>query len=173
VGGGLIWCSSLKPRQRILQGEPSRDLINVILPRNNYHSRSVFITLPIRCFGKLTLADIFRTNRQDPNISDTSSYLDLAPLYGSSLNDQIAIRTMSQGLLKPDTFHEKRLLGQPPGVNVILVLYSRFHNYVAEMLLKINENCRFSLAPFDDDDEEEKAAAFAKQDHDLFNTARL
>jgi hypothetical protein len=38
--------------------------------------------------------DIFRTNRLDTNISDTSSYLDLAPLYGSSLEDQLKIRTM-------------------------------------------------------------------------------
>lgn len=58
--------------------------------------------------------DIFRTNRLDTNISDTSSYLDLAPLYGSSLEDQLKIRTMKGGMLKPDTFHEKRLLGQPP-----------------------------------------------------------
>ncbi|TVY84743.1 Psi-producing oxygenase A [Lachnellula suecica] len=121
----------------------------------------------------IIIHDVFRTSRKDANISDTSSYLDLAPLYGSSMEDQVAIRTMSEGLLKPDTFHEIRLLGQPPGVNVILVLYSRFHNYVADMLLKINEGGRFSLQPFDKDDPKEKAAAFAKQDHDLFNTARL
>jgi linoleate 10R-lipoxygenase len=127
----------------------------------------------IVCTKLLNEIDIFRTNRKDANISDTSSYLDLAPLYGSSMEDQVAIRTMSKGLLKPDTFHEKRLLGQPPGVNVILVLYSRFHNYVADMLLKINEGGRFSLSPFDEDDAEEKAAAIKKQDHDLFNTARL
>lgn len=84
------------------------------------------------------MIDVFRSNREDSNISDTSSYLDLAPLYGSCVEDQLAIRTMERGFLKPDTFHEKRLLGQPPGVNVILVMYNRFHNHVAEMLLKIN-----------------------------------
>jgi hypothetical protein len=173
VSNGLIWHSPPKPRERILQGEPSGDLVNAVLSRYDYHSWSVFFNQVITYFKGLTVVDIFRTNRHDTNISDTSSYLDLAPLYGSSLNDQIAIRTMSQGLLKPDTFHEKRLLGQPPGVNVILVLYSRFHNHVADMLLKINENGRFSLAPFDDDDEKEKVSAIAKQDHDLFNTARL
>jgi hypothetical protein len=111
--------------------------------------------------------DIFRTNRLDTNISDTSSYLDLAPLYGSSLEDQLKIRTMKGGMLKPDTFHEKRLLGQPPGVNVMLVMYSRFHNYVADILLKINENGRFTLPPTVDD------KAIQKQDNDLFQTARL
>ncbi|CAG5137413.1 uncharacterized protein ALTATR162_LOCUS95 [Alternaria atra] len=91
------------------------------------------------------------------NISETSSYLDLAPLYGSSLADQLEIRTMKEGKLKPDTFHEKRL----------------FHNYVAEILLKINENGRFTLTQFKNPTPEDIVRAVAKQDHDLFNTARL
>jgi hypothetical protein len=78
---------------------------------------------------------------------------------------------MNQGLLKPDTYCEARLLGQPPGVNVILVMYSRFHNYVADMLLKINEGGRFTLGPYETDNE--KAAAIKKLDEDLFQTARL
>jgi linoleate 10R-lipoxygenase len=131
--------------------------------------------------ASIIIHDIFRTNRRNMNISDTSSYLDLAPLYGSSLQDQLEIRTMKEGKLKPDTFHEKRLLGQPAGVNVMLVLYSRFHNYVADILLKINENGRFTLAtakpPINGKvttpTKEQEAQAIAKQDHDLFNTARL
>lgn len=78
---------------------------------------------------------------------------------------------MERGLLKPDTFHEKRLLGQPPGVNIMLVMYNRFHNYVADMLLKINEGGRFTLPPARN--EQEKKAVLAKQDNDLFQTARL
>ncbi|KAK8256469.1 hypothetical protein IWZ00DRAFT_541955 [Phyllosticta capitalensis] len=122
-------------------------------------------------FWLTIFADIFRTNRFDNNKSDTSSYLDLAPLYGSSLEDQLAIRTMERGLLKPDTFHERRLIGQPPGINVILIMYSRFHNYVAEMLLRINEGGRFTLPPTET--EKERKAALEKQDNDLFQTARL
>ncbi len=87
------------------------------------------------------------------------------------MEDQLKVRTMSNGLLKPDTFHEKRLLAQPPGINVMLIMYSRFHNYVADVLLKINENGRFSLPPTRT--EEEKKKALAKQDNDLFQTARL
>lgn len=123
--------------------------------------------------ASIIIHDIFRTSRTDMNKSDTSSYLDLAPLYGSSLKDQLEIRTMKEGKLKPDTFHEKRLLGQPAGVNVMLVLYSRFHNYVADVLLKINENGRFTLACGPDASPEDKARAVAKQDHDIFNVARL
>ncbi|KAK3395060.1 linoleate diol synthase [Podospora didyma] len=123
--------------------------------------------------ASIIIHDIFRTSRVDPNISDTSSYLDLAPLYGSSLKDQLEIRTMKGGMLKPDTFHEKRLLGQPAGVNVMLVMYSRFHNYVCDVLLKINEGGRFTLGCGPDASPEEQAKAIAKQDHNLFNTARL
>ncbi|KAB8078973.1 heme peroxidase [Aspergillus leporis] len=114
---------------------------------------------------------IFRSNRFDPNISDTSSYLDLAPFYGSSLEDQLKVRSMERGLLKPDTFSEKRLIGMHPGVNAILVMYNRFHNYVAENLLKINEGGRLTLPPTKT--EEDKKKALAKQDEDLFQTARL
>lgn len=69
-------------------------------------------------------------------------------------------------MLKPDTFHDERLIGQSVAPNVVLVLYNRFHNYVAEVLLQINEHGRFSCRPGDENGE-------AKQDEDLFQTARL
>ena len=112
------------------------------------------------------MPDLFNTNRGNSTISDTSSYLDLAPLYGSNQEEQDRVRLGRDGLLKPDTFHEDRLLGQPPGVNVLLVLYNRFHNYVATMLKEINEDERFTLHK---DNEESRA----KLDNDLFQTARL
>ncbi|KAF2150654.1 heme peroxidase [Myriangium duriaei CBS 260.36] len=120
----------------------------------------------------IIIHDIFRTNRADANISDTSSYLDLAPLYGSSLEEQMKVRTKSRGFLKPDTFSEKRLLAQPPGVNVMLVMYNRFHNYCADILYKINEGNKFP-APDDSFTEEERTAHEKKLDEDLFQTARL
>lgn len=145
----------------------------VLLDREKGHFKENAAGLSSVLFYNATIIihDIFRSNRKDPNISDTSSYLDLAPLYGSNLQDQLSIRTMEKGLLKPDTYCETRLLGQPPGVNVILVMYSRFHNYCADMILKINEGGRFTLGPYETD--EEKAAAIKKQDEDLFQTARL
>lgn len=111
--------------------------------------------------------DLFNTNREDIKKSDTSSYLDLAPLYGSTQQQQDAVRLKKDGLLKPDTFHEARLLGQPPGVNVLLVLYSRFHNHVATMLAEINEDGRFTLPKTPSDE------AVVKRDNDIFQTARL
>ncbi|GME60286.1 putative prostaglandin g h synthase 2 cyclooxygenase pgh2 cox2 [Neofusicoccum parvum] len=121
----------------------------------------------------IIIHDIFNTSRIDSNISNTSSYLDLSPLYGSNIEEQMAVRLGERGLLKPDTFHEKRLIGQPPGVNAMLVMYNRFHNYVADALLQINEGGRFTLPDTSKMAAEKKKEALDKQDHDLFNTARL
>ena len=119
--------------------------------------------------------DLFNTDRRDSNFSETSSYLDLAPLYGSSQAEQDRVRLGKGGLLKPDTFHEDRLLGQPPGVNVLLVLYSRFHNYVATMLKEINEDGRFTLRPNKEwEDQREPPRNPEKAlDNDIFQTTRL
>ena len=118
----------------------------------------------------LTVPDIFRTNRKDANISDTSSYLDLSPLYGRNQETQNTVRTFKDGLLKPDTFAEERLLGQPPGVCVMLVMYSRFHNYVAQNLAAINDDNRFDIPRQGDPDYDAKVK---KRDNDIFQTARL
>lgn len=78
---------------------------------------------------------MFRTNREDPSISDASAYLDLAPLYGNNIEDQGKIRTFKDGKIKPDSFSEKRLLAFPPGVSVMVIMFGRFHNYVVEQLV--------------------------------------
>ncbi|KAK3989229.1 heme peroxidase-domain-containing protein [Cladorrhinum sp. PSN332] len=95
----------------------------------------------------IIIHDIFRTNDGDKNISDSSSYLDLSPLYGFAEEMQRKVRDgkYKLGLLKPDTFAEDRLLRQPPGVCIYLVMYNRYHNYAATQLLRINENGRFSI----------------------------
>lgn len=95
----------------------------------------------------IIIHDIFRTNDNDKSISDTSSYLDLSPLYGFTEEMQRKVRDdkYGLGLLKPDTFAEDRLLRQPPGVCIFLVMYNRYHNYAATQLRRINENGRFSV----------------------------
>jgi len=95
----------------------------------------------------IIIHDIFRTNNSDKNISDTSSYLDLSPLYGFTEEMQREVRDdkYKLGLLKPDTFAEDRLLRQPPGVCIMLVMYNRYHNYCATQLRRINENGKFSV----------------------------
>jgi len=112
------------------------------------------------------------TDYTDSSKTTTSSYLDLAPLYGSSLEAQLAVRSMKDGLLKPDAFSETRVLGFPPGVAALLVCFNRFHNYIARELAVINEGGRFSM-PEASDDKDCYEKALAKRDNDLFQTARL
>lgn len=173
---GTPYAKTVRNTKRLHGVKPDAGLLfDLLLARDDktFQENPAGISSMLFYHASIIIHDIFRTSRTDMNKSDTSSYLDLAPLYGSSLRDQLEIRTMKEGMLKPDTFHEKRLLGQPAGVNVMLVLYSRFHNYVCDILLKINENGRFTLACGPNAGPEDRARAVAKQDHDLFNTARL
>ncbi|KAF7507317.1 hypothetical protein GJ744_010751 [Endocarpon pusillum] len=175
---GTPYAKSVRTEKKLAGVKPDAGLLfDLLMARGDnpgdFKENQAGVSSMLFYHASIIIHDIFRTNRADTNISDTSSYLDLAPLYGSSLKEQLSIRTMKEGKLKPDTFVERRLLGQPPGVNAILVLYSRFHNYVAEVLLKINEADRFQLAVGPDRGPVQYAKAIAKQDHDLFNTARL
>ncbi|KAF2460437.1 heme peroxidase [Lineolata rhizophorae] len=92
----------------------------------------------------IIIHDLFRTDHHDFRKSNTSSYLDLSPLYGSNAEEQKQMRTFEDGKLKPDCFSESRLLLQPPGVGCILIMFNRFHNYVVEQLALINEGGRFT-----------------------------
>lgn len=173
---GTPYAKTVRTTKRLHGVKPDPGLLfDLLMARDDgsFKENPAGISSMLFYHASIIIHDIFRTNRTDMNKSDTSSYLDLAPLYGSSLKDQLEIRTMKEGRLKPDTFHERRLLGQPAGVSVMLVLYSRFHNYVCDILLKINENGRFTLQCPPEASPEDKAKAVAKQDHDLFNTARL
>ena len=132
---------------------------------------------------KLTcLSDVFRTSTEDANKVDSSSYLDLSPLYGHNQAEQDLVRDKEGGLgkLKKDVFSESRLLGFPPGVCALLVCFNRFHNYIAEQLLWINEGGRFTLnhrldsqAGKSGPDGKPKLGAKGQLDEDLFQTARL
>ncbi|KAK0667336.1 putative linoleate diol synthase [Cercophora samala] len=116
----------------------------------------------------LIIHDCFQTSFSDYNINQTSSYLDLSPLYGRNEAEQKAMRTLKHGLLKPDCFSSKRILGFPPGCGVFLIMFNRYHNYVVTQLAKINENGRFNKPSTEAED-----AAWEKYDNDLFQTGRL
>lgn len=123
-------------------------------------------------FGSADRTDLFWTNSKDGNINDSSSYLDLSPLYGNSREALESIRTFRDGTIKPDTFADRRLLGNPPGVCILLIMFNRFHNHTATTLAAVNENNRFPK-PAPGLGAEEAARAWAKYDEDLFQTARL
>lgn len=116
----------------------------------------------------IIIHDLFQTDRTDFNSTQTSSYLDLAPLYGSSQEAQDSVRTFEDGKLKPDCFADKRILGFPPGVGVFVIMFNRFHNFVATQLALINESGRFTKPK-----DKSARVALQKYDNDLFQTARL
>lgn len=118
--------------------------------------------------ASIIIHDLFRTNHQDYTISDTSSYLDLSPLYGSNQKEQDTMRTFKDGKIYPDCFSEVRLLTFPPGVGAILIMFNRFHNYACDQLALINQDGKFTPPKSENDD-----AGWKKYDNDLFQTARL
>lgn len=121
--------------------------------------------------ASIIIHDCFKTSHTDYRFSDTSSYLDLAPLYGSNWHDQKRMRTFKDGKIIPDCFSETRLLSFPPGVGCLLIMFNRYHNYIAEQLAAINENGRFTPSEKTVDRYGEKG--LNKRDDDLFQTARL
>ena len=125
--------------------------------------------------ASIIIHDCFKTSKKDFNISDTSSYLDLAPLYGSNWTEQKAMRTFKDGKLKPDCFSETRLLKFPPGVGGLLIMFNRYHNYVVEQLALINEDGRFSLRKKEEDQKVKRYndEIIDRRDDDLFQTGRL
>ncbi|KAI1403187.1 linoleate diol synthase precursor [Hypoxylon fuscum] len=115
--------------------------------------------------------DIFQTDSRDPNVNLTSSYLDLAPLYGRNAEELKAMRTFKDGLLKPDCFSTRSLLSFPPGVGVFLIMFNRFHNYVVTQLAEINEGGRFTKPTSTHNSGNPET--WEKYDNDLFQTGRL
>lgn len=135
--------------------------------------------------------DVFHTSDRDKDVVETSSYLDLAPLYGSDQRSQDTVRTFAEGRLKPDAFSEVRFMNQPPevcrlnssirgnlltfmSVSALLICFNRFHNHVVEQLALINEGGRFDMPQNTEKiNKQSFRTALAKRDNDLFQTARL
>ncbi|THH11068.1 hypothetical protein EW145_g888 [Phellinidium pouzarii] len=120
-------------------------------------------------FASLVTHSLFNTDPADWTKNRTTSYLDLSPLYGYSqdLQDQVRDKEQGRGLLYPDTFSEDRLGFVPPAASALLVIFSRNHNYIANMLLQINERQRWTNPPPTDPKKR------AQQDEEIFQTARL
>ncbi|KAH7928581.1 heme peroxidase [Leucogyrophana mollusca] len=121
-------------------------------------------------FATLVTHSLFKSSRVDIWINEASSYLDLSPLYGNDAQTVQDIRSPEsdgRGLLRPDTFADGDLNSLPPAASALLVMFNRNHNYIAEMLLKLNEKKRWSSPPPTD------PAARKAQDDEIFETARL
>ncbi|KAI5895328.1 heme peroxidase [Schizophyllum commune H4-8] len=145
-------------------------IFDTLLKREKFVEHPAGLSSLMFGFAALVIHTVFRTNHDDVNINETSSYVDLAPLYGNNQETQDRVRDKSQGrgLLHKDAFAEDRLLLLPPATCAILVCFSRNHNFIAERLLEINERGSWQQ-DLDKLDEEGKA----KQDEEIFQIARL
>lgn len=101
---------------------------------NTFESHPQGISSMLFYLATIIIHDVFQTSPTDYNINLTSSYLDLSPLYGRNDDEVKAMREFKDGLLKPDCFSSKRILGFPPGCAVFLIMFNRFHNYVVKQL---------------------------------------
>jgi linoleate 10R-lipoxygenase len=142
----------------------------------------------------LSSYSVFRTSHRDVNINETSSYLDLSPLYGYDQASQDKVRKRDgRGMLYNDVFAEERLLFLPPAVCALLVLFCRNHNvrslvtnwftepvlethffskYVAKKLLEINERGNY-IDPSVPSEFSSVTERLLHQDEEIFQTARL
>ncbi|KIV80968.1 hypothetical protein PV11_08425 [Exophiala sideris] len=144
-----------------------------LLVRKRFEPHPNNISSVLFYLATIIIHDIFHTSHDDFNISETSSYLDLGPLYGSSDEQQKAVRAMRDGKLKPDCFSDVRILGFPPGVGVLLIMFNRSHNHVAETLALIDEGGRFSKILHPRKGLQKTTNPEEDYDEALFQTARL
>ncbi|EWC45463.1 hypothetical protein DRE_00862 [Drechslerella stenobrocha 248] len=144
-------------------------VFDAVMARTDYHRNKNNVSSILFYLGYIISHDLFNVDPQDETVSRNSAYLDLSPLYGSNIEQVNRMRTFDGGKIKQDCFSEKRILALPPGVGAILIMFNRWHNYVAQTLAAINEHGLFSIPPGREND----SAALRKQDEDLFQTARL
>lgn len=143
-------------------------VFDTLLKRDKFTPHPDGISSLFFAFADLVIHSIFNTNSTDWSINDSSSYLDLSVLYGSSEDQLKTVRAFDgMGKLKPDCFADKRLLMMPPASCALLVLLNRNHNYIAEKLFDINEFQRYKDPARLPEDEKEI------QDNEIFHRTRL
>ncbi|KAI1455626.1 linoleate diol synthase [Annulohypoxylon moriforme] len=170
---GSTYARTCRPGIVPLGALPDPELIyESVMKRTEYRKHPNNVSSVLWYWATIIIHDLFWTDQTDISKTKTSSFLDLSPLYGSNQAMQDSVRTFKDGMMKPDSYADKRLLGSPPGVSVILIMFNRFHNHVAANLAAINEGGRFTPPP-PGLSEEKAAAAWKKYDNDLFQTARL
>ncbi|KAF7356580.1 Heme peroxidase [Mycena venus] len=143
-------------------------VFDTLLKRDGFVKHPAGLSSLMFSFAALVIHSIFRTSHANVEINDTSSYVDLSPLYGHDQTEQNRVRAKEgYGLLYPDVFAEDRLLLLPPAVCVILVCFSRNHNYIAKKIFEINERGTYQ------DPKKLSKDDLLAQDEELFQTARL
>ncbi|KAG8952208.1 hypothetical protein FRC04_004915 [Tulasnella sp. 424] len=149
---------------------PDPDLLfDALLKRDGPAPHPSGISSLLFAFANLIIHSLFKTDEIKKNINNTSSYLDLSPLYGDSEAIQKTVRQCDgRGLLWEDCFADQRMLMMPPSTPALLIMFCRNHNFIARRLLQINERRTYTDPPPQND-----PAALMTQDDDIFNRARL
>lgn len=144
----MPYARTVKPAAAMAGVLPDPGVIfDSILKRKHYDNHPNGISSMLFYFASVIIHDLFRTDHRDFTISNTTSYLDLSPLYGSDQEEQDSMRTFKGGKIKPDSFSETRLLFFPPGVTCLLIMFNRWHNHVVEQLALINETLNSRSLP--------------------------
>ncbi|KAM0748536.1 linoleate diol synthase [Meredithblackwellia eburnea MCA 4105] len=165
---GTPYARSVAPIHPAPKNLPDPGVVfDALLKRETFEPHPSGISSLLFSFATIIIHSCFQTSRNDPTINETSSYLDLAPLYGKDEEEQKTIRTFDQGELWPDTFASDRLGLMPPHVAALLVVFNRNHNFITKRLFQLNETNKYK--PVESLDQKGKYA----QDEDLFQTARL
>jgi len=135
---GTAYARTVRPMTYQSPEEPDPSLIfdSLMARGDTFTPHPQGISSMLFYLATIIIHDLFQTSPEDYNVNLTSSYLDLSPLYGCNEEEQLAMRTMKNGTIKPDCFSSKRILGFPPGCGVLLVMFNRFHNYVVTQLAR-------------------------------------
>ncbi|KAJ6581524.1 linoleate diol synthase [Mycena capillaripes] len=168
--GGTAYARSVQQKNPLPKHElPDAGLVfDTLLKREGFVKHPAGLSSLMFSFAALVIHSIFRTSHANVNINETSSYVDLSPLYGHNQDTQDQVRVKDgRGMLHPDVFAEDRLLLLPPAVCVILVLFSRNHNYIAKRVFEINERGTYK------DPKTLSKDQVLVQDEELFQTSRL
>ncbi|GAA6048556.1 hypothetical protein JCM3770_006551 [Rhodotorula araucariae] len=165
---GTPYARTVPPCHPKMPSPPDAGVVfDALLRRKEFHPHPSGISSLLFSFATLITHDAFRSSRTEPHINETSSYLDLSPLYGVDQKEQDTVRAYEQGRMYPDAVASSRLYFMPPSVIALAVIFSRNHNFIADKLFVINENGKYKpWAELDD-------AGKQWQDNDIFQRARL
>ncbi|KAI0338309.1 heme peroxidase [Trametopsis cervina] len=143
-------------------------VFDVLLKRDKFTPHPGGVSSLFFAFADLVIHSIFNTDLKDPTINNSSSYLDLSPLYGSSDEQVNSVRRKDgSGRLYEDVFADSRIMFMPPSACALLILLCRNHNYIADKILRINEKGHYR-EPSQMDEQDRLS-----QDDEIFQRARL
>ncbi|KAH8920687.1 heme peroxidase [Atractiella rhizophila] len=171
---GTPYARSVPPLHPKPQNLPDAQLVfDALLKRDKFVPQPSGISSFLFAFATFIIHSCFHTTPQNRGINQTSSYLDLSPVYGNNEAEQKRVRIAEGeegyglGKLYNDVFAEERFRFAVPAVIVLAVLFSRNHNYIADRIYKINENKTYR-DPNTLDEKKRK-----EQDDEIFNRSRL